>query len=95
MPCRRGSSRSTRRRARDRKLIRWETARRWGTIGRTALRSGNVMLADVIRARPPHLGLGYAGLDTLLPAAAIGGIRRARQTFAEKIIRPGPSNANT
>lgn len=81
--------------AEDRKLIRWETAHRWGRIGRTALRAGTVTLADVIRARPPHLGLGYAGFDTLLPAALIGTVRRTRQTLAEKIIRPGPSSANT
>ena len=79
----------------DRKLIRWETAKRWGEIGRIALRSGTVTLADIVQARPPHLGLGYAGLDTLIPAATIGGVRRAAQTFAEKIIRPGPSSANT
>jgi len=61
----------------DRKLIRWETAQRWGRIGRTALRSGTLGLPDVLAVRPDHLGLGYAGLDALLWSGAIGGTRRA------------------
>jgi len=65
--------------AESRKLIRWETARRWGKIGRTALRSGAVTLPDVLAARPPHLGLGYAGLETLLWSGAIGAVRRMRR----------------
>ncbi|MCP3735805.1 glycosyltransferase [Sphingomonas sp. RP10(2022)] len=62
------------------KLIRWETARRWGAIGRAGLRSGAVGLGDVLAARPPHLGLGYAGLGTLLGSAAVGAVRRVRAT---------------
>ncbi|USU10155.1 glycosyltransferase [Sphingomonadaceae bacterium OTU29MARTA1] len=58
------------------KLIRWETARRWARIGRAGLRSGAVSLGDVIAARPPHLGLGYAGIETLLWCGAIGAVRR-------------------
>lgn len=57
------------------RLIRWETARRWARIGRAGLRSGNVGIADVLAARPPHLGLGYAGLETLLWDGAIGAVR--------------------
>lgn len=62
----------------DRKLIRWETAQRWGRIGRTALRSGALGIADILAVRPEHMGLGYAGLDALLWSGAIGGARRAR-----------------
>jgi hypothetical protein len=64
--------------AESRKLIRWETARRWARIGRAGLRSGSVGLPDVLAARPPHLGLGYAGIETLLWSAAIGAVRRWR-----------------
>ncbi len=65
--------------AESRKLIRWETARRWAKIGRAGLRSGSVGIGDVLAARPPHLGLGYAGLETLLWSGAIGAVRRIRR----------------
>lgn len=78
--------------AADRRLIRWETARRWARIGRTGLRAGTLGIADVIAVRPPHLGLGYAGPAILAWSQLIG---TARQTLAAKIIRPGPSRANT
>ncbi|GAA0677012.1 hypothetical protein FHT00_002551 [Sphingomonas insulae] len=65
--------------AEGRKLIRWETARRWARIGRAGLRSGQVGLRDILAARPPHLGLGYAGLETLLWSGAIGAVRRMRR----------------
>jgi glycosyltransferase involved in cell wall biosynthesis len=64
----------------DARLIRWETARRWARIGRAGLRSGSVHIADVVAARPPHLGLGYAGLETLLWDGAIGTVRRWQRT---------------
>lgn len=60
----------------DRRLIRWETARRWRDIGRTGLRAGTLRIADVLAVRPRHLGLGYAGLDRLLWSATIGAARR-------------------
>lgn len=85
--------------AADVRLIRWETARRWGDIGRAGLRAGTIRLRDVIAVRPDHLGLGYTGIEALLWSGLIGGARRARafapQTFAAKIIRPAPSRANT
>jgi glycosyltransferase involved in cell wall biosynthesis len=58
------------------KLIRWETARRWRQLARAALRGGKVTLGDVVASRPPHLGLGYAGVDDLLRWRAIGMARR-------------------
>ena len=62
----------------DLALIRWETAQRWGRIGRAALRAGTLGLADVLAVRPAHLGLGYAGLHDLVLSGAIGGARRRR-----------------
>lgn len=54
------------------RLIRWETARRWRQLARAALRSGCVTLGDVLASRPPHMGLGYAGVEDLLGWRAIG-----------------------
>lgn len=62
--------------AEDRRLIKWETARRWATIGRIALRHGTLGLADVAAVRPDHLGLGHAGLDELVASRALGLMRR-------------------
>ena len=75
-----------------RRLIKWETARRWSRIGRAGLRAGTLGVADVMAVRPPHLGLGYAGPAALTLHRAVG---VARQTLAAKIIRPQPSRANT
>jgi len=69
--------------AESRKLIRWETARRWARIGRAGLRSGAVRLGDVLAARPAHLGLGYAGVESLAWCAAVGAVRRARRGRGE------------
>ncbi len=87
--------------AEDRRLIRWETARRWGDIGRASLRAGNVGLADLVAVRPDHLGLGYASVEALMWSGLVGGTRRAidrvgaRQTLAAKIMRPAPNRAKT
>lgn len=59
----------------DLALIRWETARLWARIGRAALRSGTVGIGAALKARPDHLGLGYAGLDDLLTGQLIGAAR--------------------
>ena len=68
-----------------RRLIRWETAQRWARIGRIALRSGTLTLADILAVRPPHLGLGYAGLDTLAMSGLIGSGRRAGRALASRL----------
>jgi glycosyltransferase involved in cell wall biosynthesis len=60
----------------DRKLIRWETAQRWGRVGRAALRAGTLSLGDLLAVRPAHLGLGYQQLHELLVGSAIGHGRR-------------------
>ncbi len=64
----------------DVRLIRWETARLWGRIGRAALRSGTLRLSDIVAVRPNHLGLGYASLDDLVVSAVVGGVRNARKS---------------
>ena len=75
--------------ASDRALIAAETAKRWAALVNAALRSGAIGIGAALGARA---GMTIGGL---LKPALIGGARRARQTLAEKIIRSGPSNANT
>jgi glycosyltransferase involved in cell wall biosynthesis len=58
-------------------LIRWETARRWGRVGRAALRTGTIGLGDAVAVRPDHLGLGHAGVEQLVMSRLIGGARSA------------------
>lgn len=65
--------------AESRKLIRWETARRWGHAVRCALRNGSIGLGDALLTRPDHLGLGHAGFDDLFVSSLIGGARKAKQ----------------
>ncbi len=60
-------------------LIRWETARIWARVGRAALRSGAVGLADRLGARPDHLGLGHADPGELIVSGLIGAARRNRR----------------
>jgi hypothetical protein len=59
----------------DRRLIRWETARRWARIGRAGLRTGALGLGDAVAVRPDHLGLGYQGVEQLVWSRLIGGAR--------------------
>ena len=66
----------------DLRLIRWETAKLWGRIGRAALRSGGIDLRDAVAVRPEHMGMGYARLDGLIMSRLIGGVRRARRQHA-------------
>lgn len=68
--------------AETRRLVRWETAKRWSKIGRTGLRAGTLSVADVLAVRPQHLGLGYAGADTLAVAGLVGGARRTGRALA-------------
>ncbi|GAA0323181.1 hypothetical protein GCM10009087_36840 [Sphingomonas oligophenolica] len=66
----------------SRRLIRWETARRWARIGRIGLRSGQLDLGDAVAVRPDHLGLGYAGIDALVMSRLVGGARAVQRRFA-------------
>ncbi|MGL4314564.1 MAG: glycosyltransferase family 2 protein [Sphingomonas sp.] len=59
----------------DRRLIRWQTARLWGDIGRASIRAGAIGIADAVAVRPDHLGMGYNRFDDLAVAQAIGGLR--------------------
>ena len=65
--------------AHDAALIRWETAQRWGRIGRAGLRAGTIGIADVLAVRPDHLGLGHAQLHRLVGDGALGSVRRLRR----------------
>lgn len=71
-------------RAADVRMIRWVTARRWADVSRGSLRAGTLTLADALRVRPPHLGLGHNGLEQLIWARLIGRARAVgrRYTFA-------------
>lgn len=66
--------------AESRRLIRWETARRWAGVGRAGLREGTLTLADVMAVRPDYLGLGHAGVDDLIWSRMIGGARGLRRS---------------
>lgn len=66
--------------AADTALIAAETARRWQAICRTAVRYGTLTLADVTAASAP--GILAIRPMALATSAAIGAVRRARQTFA-------------
>jgi len=70
--------------AESRTLIRWETARLWGRIHQVALKSGTISLGDALAVRPDHLGLGHAGIDGLLVARALGGMRAAKRRVTNK-----------
>lgn len=70
----------------DVRLIRWETALRWGRIGRAGLRAGTVGVADVLAVRPDHLGLGYAGTAGLVWSGIVGGARAARRRYAPQTL---------
>uniref|UniRef100_UPI0035CBF873 glycosyltransferase family 2 protein n=1 Tax=uncultured Sphingomonas sp. TaxID=158754 RepID=UPI0035CBF873 len=70
--------------AESRNLIRWETARRWGRIGRAGLRTGRLRLGDAAAVRPDHLGMGYAGIEELILSRLIGTIRAAQRRHAAR-----------
>ena len=64
----------------DRRLIRWETARRWAAVARAGLRSGTLSISDALRTRPQHLGLGYAGFEELIVSRLVGLGRQTART---------------
>lgn len=63
----------------DIRMVRWATARRWAAVARASLRQGTIALGDALRVRPPHLGLGHAGIEQLLWARLIGRARAIRR----------------
>jgi hypothetical protein len=65
----------------DLRMIRWATARRWAAVSRASLRAGTITLSDAIRVRPPHLGLGHAGIEQLLWARLIGSARSIKRRY--------------
>lgn len=64
----------------ERRMVDRETALRWHRICRIGLRTGTLTLADIAAAR--HDGIFDPATPALLPSAAIGAIRRLRQTLA-------------
>jgi GT2 family glycosyltransferase len=69
--------------AADVRMVRWATARRWADVSRASLRAGTLTVPDALAVRPPHLGLGHAGVEQLLWARLIGRARALRrQTLA-------------
>ena len=63
----------------DRRLIEWETARRWARVVRRSLAAGTIGLPDALAARDvlPHLGI-----EGIAWARLLGRVRRARHTLA-------------
>ncbi len=66
----------------DLRLIRWETAIRWGRVLRAGLKQGTISLLDAVRVRPDHLGLGYLGIEAVLASRLLGGARNAARRAA-------------
>ena len=66
--------------ASDESRIERETTLRWHRICRAGLRGGTLTIGDIrAAARPPLLG---GSSVSLLSSAAIGAVRRVRQTLA-------------
>ena len=59
------------------RLIRWESALRWGRVVRTGLKAGTIGLMAAMAVRPDHLGLGYSSMEELVGARLVGGARAA------------------
>lgn len=59
------------------RLIRWESALRWGRVVRAGLKAGTIGLMAAMAVRPDHLGLGYSSMEELVGARVIGGARTA------------------
>ena len=59
------------------RMIRWESALRWGRVVRAGLKAGTIGLMAAMAVRPDHLGLGYSSMEELLGSRLIGGARTA------------------
>jgi len=59
------------------RMIRWESALRWGRVVRTGLKAGTIGLMAAMAVRPDHLGLGYSSMEELVGSRLIGGARTA------------------
>ena len=57
------------------RMIRWESALRWGRVVRAGLKAGTIGLMAAMAVRPDHLGLGYSSMEELLGSRMIGGAR--------------------
>lgn len=59
------------------RMIRWESALRWGRVVRTGLKAGTIGLMAAMAVRPDHLGMGYSSMEELLGSRLVGGARTA------------------
>ena len=59
------------------RMIRWESALRWGRVVRAGLKAGTIGLMAAMAVRPNHLGMGYSSMEELLGARLVGGARTA------------------
>ena len=59
------------------RLIRWESALRWGRVVRAGLKAGTIGLMAAMAVRPDHLGMGYSSIEELVGARVVGGARSA------------------
>ncbi|MGN6818967.1 MAG: glycosyltransferase family 2 protein [Sphingomonas sp.] len=59
------------------RMIRWESALRWGRVVRAGLKAGTIGLMAAMAVRPDHLGLGYSSMEELVGSRMIGGARAA------------------
>ncbi len=57
------------------RMIRWESALRWGRVVRAGLKAGTIGLMAAMAVRPDHLGMGYSSMEELLGARLVGGAR--------------------
>lgn len=59
------------------RMIRWESALRWGRVVRAGLKAGTIGLMAAMAVRPDHLGLGYSSMEELVGARLVGGAKTA------------------
>jgi hypothetical protein len=57
------------------RMIRWESALRWGRVVRAGLKAGTIGLMAAMAVRPDHLGMGYSSMEELVGSRLIGGAR--------------------
>jgi hypothetical protein len=59
------------------RMIRWESALRWGRVVRAGLKAGTIGLMAAMAVRPDHLGMGYSSMEELVGSRLIGGAKTA------------------
>jgi len=59
------------------RMIRWESALRWGRVVRAIILIVPMGLMAAMAVRPDHLGMGYSSMEELLGSRLVGGARTA------------------